>query len=94
MHTLVVQVYALAGHAHAGTCTCISAINLVHGFVNMHAAQPSVWHFSALVVYSICYIKSLHSTYKKVITCTISQKLHSTCKIIVYNTFSDKNIYT
>ena len=49
MHTLVVQVYALAGHAHVGTCTCISAIDLVHGFVNMHAAQPSVWHFSALV---------------------------------------------
>ena len=55
MHTLVVQVYALAGHAHVGTCTCISAIiiDLVHGFVNMHAAQPSVWHFSALVIYSI-----------------------------------------
>ena len=49
VHTLVVQVYALAGHAHVGTCTCISAIDLVHGFVNMHAAQPSVWHFSALV---------------------------------------------
>ena len=49
MHTLVVQVYALAGHAHVGTCTCISALDLVHGFVNMHAAQPSVWHFSALV---------------------------------------------
>ena len=49
MHTLVVQVYALAGHAHVGICTCISAIDLVHGFVNMHAAQPSVWHFSALV---------------------------------------------
>ena len=48
-HTLVVQVYALAGHAHVGTCTCISAIDLVHGFVNMYAAQPSVWHFSALV---------------------------------------------
>ena len=48
MHTLVVQVYALAGHAHVGTCT--SAIDLVHGFVNMHAAQPSVWRFSALVV--------------------------------------------
>ena len=44
MHTPVVQVYA---HAHVGTCTCI---DLVHGFVNMHAAQPSVWHFSALVV--------------------------------------------
>ena len=43
------QVYALAGHAHVGTCTCISAIDLVHGFVNMHAAQPSIWHFSALV---------------------------------------------
>ena len=26
-----------------------SMIDLVHGFVNMHAAQPSVWHFSALV---------------------------------------------
>ena len=49
VHTLVVQVYGLAGHAHVGTCTCISAIDLVHGFVNMHAAQPSVWHFSALV---------------------------------------------
>ena len=47
MHTRVVQVYALAGHAH--TCTCISAIDLVHGFVNAHAAQQSVWHFSALV---------------------------------------------
>ena len=35
MHTLVVQVYALAGHAHVGTCTCIRAIDLVHGFVNM-----------------------------------------------------------
>ena len=46
MPTLVVQ---LVGHAHVGTCTCISAIDLVHGFVNMHAAQPSVWHFSALV---------------------------------------------
>ena len=45
MHTVVVQVYALAGHAHVGTCT--SAIDLVHGF----AAQPSVWHFSALVCY-------------------------------------------
>ena len=44
MHAVVVQVYALAGHAHVGTCT--SAIDLVHGF----AAQPSVWHFSALVV--------------------------------------------
>ena len=44
----VVQVYALAGHAHVGTCT--SAIDLVHGFVNMHAAQPSVWHFSALII--------------------------------------------
>ena len=54
MHTLVVQVYALAGHAHVGTCTCISAIDLVHGFVNMHAAQPSVWHFSALVLHGIC----------------------------------------
>ena len=43
MHTVVVHVYALAGHAHVGTCT--SAIDLVHGF----AAQPSVWHFSALV---------------------------------------------
>ena len=50
VHTLVVQVYALAGHAHVGTCTCISAIDLVHGLVNMHAAQPSVWHFSALVM--------------------------------------------
>ena len=50
MHTLVVHVYALAGHAHVGTCTCISAIDLVHGFVNMHAAQPSVWHFNALVI--------------------------------------------
>ena len=49
MHSLVVQGYALAGHAHVGTCTCISAIDLVHGFVNKHAAQPSVWHFSALV---------------------------------------------
>ena len=48
MHTVVVQVYALAGHAHVGlhVGTCISAIDLVHGF----AAQPSVWHFSALVV--------------------------------------------
>ena len=46
------QVYALAGHAHVSTCTCISAIDLVHGFVNMHAAQPSVWHFSALVTHS------------------------------------------
>ena len=44
------QVYALAGHAPVGTCTCVSAIDLVHGFVNMHAAQPSVWHFSALVL--------------------------------------------
>ena len=34
---------------HVLNCTCISAIDLVHGFVNMHAAQPSVWHFSALV---------------------------------------------
>ena len=49
MHNLVVQVYALTGHAHVGTCTCVSAIDLVHGFANMHAAQPSVWHFSALV---------------------------------------------
>ena len=49
MHTLVVQVYALAGHAPVGTCTCVSAIDLMHGLVNMHAAQPSVWHFSALV---------------------------------------------
>ena len=49
MHTLVVRVYVLAGHAHVSTCTCISAIDLVNGFVNMHAAQPSVWHFSALV---------------------------------------------
>ena len=60
VHTPVVQVYALAGHAHAGTCTCnnsISAIDLVHGFVNMHAAQPSVWHFSALVfVKQACFI--------------------------------------
>ena len=47
MHTVVVQAYALAGHAHVGTCT--SAIDLVHGF----AAQPSVWHFSALVLMSI-----------------------------------------
>ena len=37
------HVYALAGHAQVGTCT--SAIDLVHGF----SAQPSVWHFSALV---------------------------------------------
>ena len=56
MHTLVVQVYALAGHAHVGTCTCISAIDLVHGFVNMHAVQPSVWHFSALVVAAMSLI--------------------------------------
>ena len=49
MHTLVVQVYALAGHAPVGTYTCVSAIDLVHGLVSMHAAQPSVWHFSALV---------------------------------------------
>ena len=34
MHTLVVQVYALAGHAHVGTCTCISTI---YGFVNNYA---------------------------------------------------------
>ena len=47
------QVYALAGHARVGTRTCISAIDLVHGFVNMHAAQPSAWHFSALVLLSI-----------------------------------------
>ena len=53
MHTLVVQVYALAGHAHVGICTCISAIDLVHGFVNMYAAQPSVWHFSALVTHAV-----------------------------------------
>ena len=46
MHTLVVQVYALAGHAHVGTCT--SAIDLVNAF----AVQPSVWHFSALVYIS------------------------------------------
>ena len=50
MHTLVVRVYVLAGHAHVSTCTCINAIDLVHGFVNMHAAQPSVWHFSALAI--------------------------------------------
>ena len=36
VHTLalLVQVYALAGHAHVGIC-----IGLVHGFVNMHAAN-------------------------------------------------------
>ena len=45
--------YALAGHAHVGTC---SAIDLVHGF----AAQPSVWHFSALVV---SIIKCEHHDY-------------------------------
>ena len=33
MHTPLVQVYELAGHAHEGTCT--SAIDLVQGFVNM-----------------------------------------------------------
>ena len=53
MHTLVVQVYALAGHAHVGICPCTSAIDLVHGFVNMYAAQPSVWHFSALVIQKV-----------------------------------------
>ena len=33
--------------------TCISAIDLVHGFVNMHAAQPSVWHFVWIGNYKI-----------------------------------------
>ena len=45
MHTLVLQVYAFAGQVHV-----LLSIDLVHGFVNMHAAQPSVWHFSALVI--------------------------------------------
>ena len=53
MHTLVVRVYVLACHAHVSTCACIRAIDLVHGFVNMHAAQPSVWHFSALVLSAV-----------------------------------------
>ena len=75
MRTLVLQVYAFAGHAHVGTCTCInSAIDLVHGFVNMHAAQPSVWHFSALVSCMQLFLvmfREWRSTYSLACTCTV-----------------------
>ena len=44
VHTLVVK---CTGHAQVGNS---AIIDLVHGFLNMHAAQPSVWHVSALVI--------------------------------------------
>ena len=60
--------WACAYSCSAGVCTCLSAIDLVHGFVNMHAARRA-FGTSVLSLYTVLDVAmvSLHS-----VVCTTS----------------------